>query len=65
MNPDQVKKMVFDQHPESWRKHYIRSGKSIQTDLLAEIVQFMFNKKGFADREEDKKQKQQNRDKGN
>eukprot|EP00957_Ditylum_brightwellii_P028635 2163053-Ditylum_brightwellii.AAC.1 len=57
MNADQIKKIVFDQHPETWHKHYIRLGNAIQTDSLAEIFQFMSNKKGFADREEEKKWK--------
>eukprot|EP00957_Ditylum_brightwellii_P121748 9284663-Ditylum_brightwellii.AAC.1 len=56
--------MVFDQHPETWRKHYIRSRKAIQADSLAEIIQFISNKKGFADGEEEKKRKQQNGDGG-
>eukprot|EP00957_Ditylum_brightwellii_P085138 6473204-Ditylum_brightwellii.AAC.1 len=45
MNVDHVKKIVFNQHPETWHKHYIRSGKAIQTGLLAEIVHFMLKKK--------------------
>eukprot|EP00957_Ditylum_brightwellii_P073388 5577231-Ditylum_brightwellii.AAC.1 len=59
MNNDQVKQMIFDQHPEMWRKFYIQSGKSLETDLLADIVQFMSNKKGFADDDNKKKCKRQ------
>eukprot|EP00957_Ditylum_brightwellii_P031462 2385856-Ditylum_brightwellii.AAC.1 len=59
MNNDQVKQMVFDQHPEKWRKSYICSGKSLETDLLADIAQFKSNKKGFADCNDKNKCKQQ------
>eukprot|EP00957_Ditylum_brightwellii_P208520 15357851-Ditylum_brightwellii.AAC.1 len=56
MNSDQVKQMVFDQHPEAWRKFYIRSRTSLATDTLADIVQFMSNEKGFADGDDEKRQ---------
>eukprot|EP00957_Ditylum_brightwellii_P136888 10439702-Ditylum_brightwellii.AAC.1 len=64
MNDDQVKQMVFDQHPETWRKFYIRSGMSLETDTLADTVQFMSNEKGFADRDDKKKRKQQQEEGG-
>eukprot|EP00957_Ditylum_brightwellii_P135252 10313270-Ditylum_brightwellii.AAC.1 len=56
--------MVFDQHPETWQKHYIRSGKLLRTDMLADIVQFMSNEKGFADGEDEKKWERQNHEGG-
>eukprot|EP00957_Ditylum_brightwellii_P053835 4078764-Ditylum_brightwellii.AAC.1 len=42
-----------------WKQFYIRSGKSLDTDSLADIVQFMSNGKGFADGEDEKKRKRQ------
>eukprot|EP00957_Ditylum_brightwellii_P181070 13793405-Ditylum_brightwellii.AAC.1 len=54
MSGDQVKQMVFDQHQDTWRKHYIRSGKLLCTDTLDNLVQFMSNEKGFADGEDEK-----------
>ena len=31
------------------KQNYIRSGKSLQTDSLADIIQYMGNEKGFSD----------------
>eukprot|EP00957_Ditylum_brightwellii_P015614 1178000-Ditylum_brightwellii.AAC.1 len=54
---DQVKQFVFNQHPEHWRITYTRAGRSIHTDTLAQIVQFMANEKNFADTEDTKKKR--------
>eukprot|EP00957_Ditylum_brightwellii_P154602 11766668-Ditylum_brightwellii.AAC.1 len=55
MTNEQVKKLVFDQHSEKWRIAYNCSGRAVETDTLAAIVQFMSDKKGYADREEDRR----------
>eukprot|EP00957_Ditylum_brightwellii_P092790 7064482-Ditylum_brightwellii.AAC.1 len=53
MTGNQTKKLIFDQHPEKWRIAYNRSGHTIATDTLADIVQFMSDEKGYADKEEE------------
>jgi hypothetical protein len=61
LNPQQKKNLIFETFPVKWRQNYIRAGKSVTTDSLADIVQYMSNEKGFADVEEktykDKKRK--------
>jgi hypothetical protein len=52
MTDNQTKKLIFDQHPEKWRIAYNRSGRAIATDTLADIVHFMSDEKGYADKEE-------------
>eukprot|EP00957_Ditylum_brightwellii_P115140 8781338-Ditylum_brightwellii.AAC.1 len=52
MTDEQTKKLIFDQHPEKWRIAYNCSGQAIETDTLADIVQFMSDEKGYADKEE-------------
>ena len=49
LNDQQRKNLIFETFPITWRQNYIRSGKSLQTDSLADIVQYMGNEKGFAD----------------
>ena len=44
----QRKNLIFETFPIAWRQNYIQSGKSLQMDLLADIVQYMGNEKGFA-----------------
>eukprot|EP00957_Ditylum_brightwellii_P107346 8190838-Ditylum_brightwellii.AAC.1 len=57
MNIDQVKKLIFDQHPEKWHRAYVWAGKSLNTDTLAEMIQFMSNEKLFADMDDDNQKK--------
>eukprot|EP00957_Ditylum_brightwellii_P146566 11158027-Ditylum_brightwellii.AAC.1 len=64
ITPDQIKKFVFDQHPERWRIAYTQSGKTLQTNTLMKIVQFMANKKNFADTTNANKKGKGNEDKG-
>eukprot|EP00957_Ditylum_brightwellii_P145044 11046656-Ditylum_brightwellii.AAC.1 len=53
MTDGQTKKLIFDQHPEKWRIAYNRSGQAIETDTLADIVQFMSDEKGYTNKEEE------------
>eukprot|EP00957_Ditylum_brightwellii_P051843 3931665-Ditylum_brightwellii.AAC.1 len=54
MTDEQTKKLIFDQHPEKWRIAYNCSGQAIETDTLADIIQFMSDEKEYADNEEEK-----------
>jgi hypothetical protein len=49
LNEQQKKNLIFEIFPVKWRQNYIRAGKSIATDYLAEIFQYMSNEKGIAD----------------
>eukprot|EP00957_Ditylum_brightwellii_P124835 9515658-Ditylum_brightwellii.AAC.1 len=40
MTDEQIKKLIFDQHSEKWRIAYNCSGQAIETNTLADIVQF-------------------------
>eukprot|EP00957_Ditylum_brightwellii_P092791 7064483-Ditylum_brightwellii.AAC.1 len=53
MTDNQTKKLIFDQRPEKWRITYNRSGHTIALDTLANIIQFMSDEKGYADKEEE------------
>eukprot|EP00957_Ditylum_brightwellii_P055558 4210759-Ditylum_brightwellii.AAC.1 len=53
MMDEQTKKLIFDQHLEKWRIAYNRSGQAIETDTPADIVQFMSDEKGYANKEEE------------
>eukprot|EP00957_Ditylum_brightwellii_P115428 8803640-Ditylum_brightwellii.AAC.1 len=50
---DQTKKLILDQYLEKWRIAYNRSGRTIAMVTLADIVQFMSDEKGYADKEEE------------
>jgi hypothetical protein len=45
----QTKNMIFESFPVAWRQSWIRAGKSLVTNTLAELVQFMANEQSFAD----------------
>jgi hypothetical protein len=50
LTPLQAKKnMFFESFPAKWRQNWIHAGKSLVTDALAELVQFMANEQLFAD----------------
>eukprot|EP00957_Ditylum_brightwellii_P067886 5154194-Ditylum_brightwellii.AAC.1 len=55
--------MIFDQHPEKWRKAYIRAGNNLRNQSLAEIIQYMTNEKAFADAEDNQKKRKGNESK--
>jgi hypothetical protein len=44
----QTKNVIFESFPVAWRQSWIRAGKSLVTNALAELVQFMANKQSFA-----------------
>jgi hypothetical protein len=56
ITPQQTKNMIFESFPVTWRQSWIRAGKSLVTNTLAELVQFMANEQSFAD-EKDKSKK--------
>eukprot|EP00957_Ditylum_brightwellii_P017718 1334928-Ditylum_brightwellii.AAC.1 len=37
INLDSTKELIFKQHPESWRETYVRAGKNLATDSVADI----------------------------
>jgi hypothetical protein len=47
--PQQMKNVIFESFPVAWRQSWIRAGKSLVTNTLAELVQFMANEQSFAD----------------
>ena len=52
----QTKNIICESFPLTWRQSWIRSGKSLVNNTLAELVQFMANEQTFAD-EKDKTNK--------
>jgi hypothetical protein len=56
ITPHQTKNMIFESFPVTWRQSWIRAGKSLVTNTLAEMVQSMANEQSFAD-EKDKSKK--------
>eukprot|EP00957_Ditylum_brightwellii_P140779 10724035-Ditylum_brightwellii.AAC.1 len=55
--------MIFDQHPKKWRKVYIRAGKSIRSETLANIIEYMSNEKAFVDTKDNQKKRKRPRNK--
>lgn len=62
LTDDQKKNIIFDTFPVKWKQNYIRSGRAVATDELADIVQYMGNEKSFSDNKEenDRKRKREN-----
>eukprot|EP00957_Ditylum_brightwellii_P206937 15350655-Ditylum_brightwellii.AAC.2 len=56
--------LTEDWHPKKWRKAYIRAGKSIRSQTLVDIIEYMFNEKAFADTEDSQKKRKNNKGKG-
>ena len=56
--------MIFGSFPENWQKQYIRAGKNITMDSLADIIQFMSNEKAFADNDDKKRKAKEQGSKG-
>ena len=54
LTEDQIKVIIFNSFPEDWRTAYIRADKSLSTEPLTKILQFMKNEKGFADKKDNK-----------
>ena len=54
LTDDQIKVIIFNSFPEDWRQAYIRADKSLNTEPLAKILQFMKNEKGFADKKDNR-----------
>ena len=52
LTDDQIKVIIFNSFPEDWRTAYIRADKSLSTEPLTKILQFMKNEKGFADKKD-------------
>lgn len=55
MTSDQIKRAIFKTFPETWRKQYMRSGKSLQENTMQDVITFMQNEKAYADEEKGKK----------
>ena len=62
MNEDQIKKLIFSSFPKTWQHAYIQSGRRIQDETLARIIQYMKDEKSFLDGTENNKRKRMNND---
>jgi hypothetical protein len=60
LTPQQAKNLIFESFPMKWRQNWIRAGKSLVTNTLAELVQFMANEQSFADKKDKIKKKEGN-----
>ena len=58
ITPQQMKNMIFESFPMTWRQSWIRAGKSLVTNTLPELVQFMANEQSFADEKDENKKKE-------
>jgi hypothetical protein len=56
VTPQQTKNVIFDPFPVKWKQNWTGAGKSLVTNALAELVQFVANKQSFAvDKDKGKK----------
>jgi hypothetical protein len=58
ITPQQTRNIIFESFPVAWRQSWIRAGKSLVTNTLAELVQFMANEQSFADDKDKSKKKE-------
>jgi hypothetical protein len=49
LTSEQIKKCIFASFPLLWQQQYIRSGQRVSTTPLSDIIEFVSNKKLFAD----------------
>jgi len=49
VTPQQMKSVIFESFPVTWRQSWVRAGKNLVTNTLAELVQLMANEQSFAD----------------
>eukprot|EP00957_Ditylum_brightwellii_P052289 3965751-Ditylum_brightwellii.AAC.1 len=62
INSESTKKLIFKQHPESWRETYVRADKNLATDSVADIVQFIMNENSCANKRDNNRNKKRNGD---
>jgi hypothetical protein len=56
VTPQQTKNVIFDSFQVKWKQNWIRAGKGLVTNALAELAQFVANKQSFAkDKDKGKK----------
>jgi hypothetical protein len=53
-----MKNVIFETFPVTWRQSWICAGRSLVTNTLAELVQFIANKQSFADEQDKIKKKE-------
>jgi len=58
ITPQQMKSMIFESFPVTWRQSWIRAGESSVTNTLPELAQFMANEQSFADERDESKKKE-------
>jgi hypothetical protein len=49
LTEEQIKKCIFTSFPLAWQQQFIRSGQRVALRALSDIIEFMSNKKIFAD----------------
>lgn len=51
LTEQQKKDILFETYPIKWKQNYVRAGKNVRTDTMAQIVTYMENEKSFAAKE--------------
>ena len=62
---DDIKEIIFDSFPDDWTTQYNRSGRDLENETMAEVVQFMKDEKNYKDNEDSKKKSHNSHTKGN
>ena len=55
---ESIKKIIFKSFPDDWQITYNRSGRNLQDQTMAQVLQFMKDEKNYKDNQERKKQPQ-------
>ena len=65
MNDDQIKRLIFESFPVKWQHAYFQSGRRIQSESLARVIQYMKDEKSFNDANSNKRKRSDNNNQHN
>ena len=52
---EEIKELIFDSFPDDWTTQYNRSGRNLQEETMAQVLQFMKDEKNYKDNEDTKR----------